>query len=154
MSQTLAVPQLTNPTRLDKFLVTELPKLSRATIQRAIKSSDIKVNDKKVEVHHWLKPGDKITITNVESHELTIPQLTPYSKKLWQTVAETDDYIIIEKPAGVVVHPAPGNSEPTLVESLVFAYPELIGIGDDALRPGIVHRLDKDVSGLDRKSTR
>ena len=65
MSHSLTVPHLDAPTRLDKFLVSELPKISRASIQKAIKNGDIKINNKKVEVHHFLKPNDVITYSEI-----------------------------------------------------------------------------------------
>lgn len=63
-------------------------------------------------------------------------------------IATEDDYLVIDKPAGLLVHPAPGKTEPTLTAELLAQYPTLAGIGDSDERPGIVHRLDRDVSGL------
>lgn len=146
MNRTITVPHLTEHTRLDKFLTQELLGLSRSFIQHAIKNGDIKVNNKKVTVHNFLKEGDAITVDVIapEAHS----ELKPQTKVPWQLVKETNDYLIIEKPAGIVVHPAPGISEPTLIEGLLSKYPELKEVGDDPMRPGIVHRLDRDVSGL------
>lgn len=146
MNRTITVPHLTEHTRLDKFLTQELLGLSRSFIQHAIKNGDIKVNDKKTSVHHFLKEGDIIIV------DVIVPkihsELTPQTKIPWQLIKETSDYLIIEKPAGVVVHPASGINEPTLIEGLLSKYPELKEVGDDPMRPGIVHRLDRDVSGL------
>lgn len=63
-------------------------------------------------------------------------------------IEETKDFVVLNKPAGLMVHPAPGKKDKTLTDILVKKYPEMIGVGEDETRPGIVHRLDKDVSGL------
>lgn len=146
MNKTLSVPLLHEPTRLDKFLHSALPDFSRALLQRAIRQGDVTVNDKKVAVHHWLHTGDTINLKN-----LTEPQklsLIPTPNVPYKLIAETPDYLVIDKPAGLVVHPAQGVNEPTLIEGMVTKYPEISKVGEDALRPGIVHRLDREVSGL------
>lgn len=146
MNKILIVPEIATPTRLDKFLHSNLPDFSRSSIQRAIREGEVTVNDKKVVVHHWLRTGDKVELKNINLP----PQLkaVPNENVPFKLVAETNDYLVIEKPAGLVVHPAPGVSDPTLIEGLLSKYPEIEKIGDDPLRPGIVHRLDREVSGL------
>jgi len=142
----ITVPQLSEPTRLDKYLLAELPGWSRTALQQAIKDGKIKVNQKNIPPHHFLKAGEVIDI-NVEK-TLPVPTQKPYSDINFKIIKETDDYVVIEKPSGLVVHPAPGVKETTIIESLLKKYPEIADVGDDKTRPGVVHRLDRDVSGL------
>ncbi len=143
---TLTVPELTESTRLDKFLVKQLPNLSRHLIQQNIKQGTITVNAKKINPHHWLKTGDIINYPALSAKQPI--ELKPDPKINWELIKETSDYIIINKPSGLTVHPAEGVKESTLVEGLISQYPELKQVGEDRLRPGIVHRLDKEASGL------
>jgi len=132
--------------RLDKFLVDQLPELSRNQIQKMIKNDGVLVNGRKVEPHHFLKINDQIEIIAGKKNKIQ-------SKKqplIPEIIGETDDYLVINKPAGLTVHPAEHTekNEATLTDWLVKKYPLIKDVGDNALRPGIVHRLDKDVSGL------
>lgn len=148
MKRTITAPKFESPTRLDKFLVAELgTSWSRSAIQRAIEHGDVTVNGKHAPVHHFLKPGDTISLTLTDEAP-EHPKLIPNANVTFGIIHETPDYIIINKPAGLVVHPAPGVHEPTLVDGLVIKFPELSQIGEDPIRPGIVHRLDREVSGL------
>lgn len=128
--------------RLDKFLTNEISNLSRNQIQKLIKVGQIKVNDEKTSVHHFLKKGDKITI-DIKTKKTSFGEITEPT-----IVDETDDYLVVNKPAGVVIHPAKGVKEKTLTVWLTEKYPEIKQVGDDLERPGIVHRLDREVSGL------
>ena len=137
--------------RLDKFLTEEL-EISRSQIKKIIKAEQVLVNNKPATVHRFLKVGDKIEI---QDSKLPIPTKIQLLKtattglfKAIKVVAEKDDFIIIEKPAGLLVHPTDKNETDTLVEWLVKKYPELVKLGEDPGRAAIVHRLDKDVSGL------
>ncbi|MCP4667144.1 MAG: RluA family pseudouridine synthase [Deltaproteobacteria bacterium] len=129
--------------RLDFFLSARAMGLSRSRIQALIKDGEVKVNDLPTKPGYRLKAGDSIA--------LTIPP--PVSRALepeavdFDIVHEDDSLIVLDKPAGLVVHPAPGHDVGTLVHGLLRHCPELSGIGGE-LRPGIVHRLDKDTSGL------
>lgn len=146
MNKNLTVPELHEPTRLDKFLHSNLPQYSRASLQTAIRDGEVTVNGKKVSVHNWLHTGDSIAIKNLaEPIKLSAKA---DSSVIYKLIAAEPDYLIVDKPAGLVVHPAPGVAEPTLVDGLLAKYPEITGVGEDALRPGIVHRLDREVSGL------
>ncbi len=146
MNTSITVPPEAVGLRLDKFLVSELPKFSRHFLQQAIKNGQIKIDDRSVPIHYFLKNGQTINIANLtEPRQLS---LTPSREIKWKIIKESPDYLIIDKPAGLTVHPAASVVEPTLIESLVNYYPEILKIGEDKLRPGIVHRLDKDVSGL------
>ena len=146
MPHTFSVPTLTEPTRLDKFLVVQFPAVSRSRIQEAVRKGHVLVNKKKVAVHHFLKSGDEVSAPEFATPTPAI--LTPDVHVKFTTIHEEKDFIIIDKPTGLVVHPAPGLHESTLVHGLLAQYPELAQVGDDTLRPGIVHRLDREVSGL------
>ncbi len=129
--------------RLDIFLAQSEAALSRSQVKYAIEEGDVLVNGKVPKVSEHLKEGDVIVLTKKPPVEAkAIPQ-----KMVLDIVYEDDAVIVINKPAGMVVHPAPGNPEKTLVNALLYHCHDLSGIGG-VLRPGIVHRLDKDTSGL------
>jgi len=131
--------------RLDKFLTNEFPNKSRNQIQKLIKDGQIQVNGQTTSVHHFLKTADKITVNaDFEQTENIIKKLA--IKPI--IIAETDDFLVINKPAGLIVHPAAGVKEETLTDWLIKKYPKIQNVGENPQRPGIVHRLDKDVSGL------
>lgn len=136
--------QSNEPQRLDKFLVSCLPELSRSRIQAFIKEGRVKVNG--VTAHKTgliLEPQAIITVS------IPPPQpagLAPEEIPL-EIIFENHDLMVINKPAGMVVHPAAGHSRGTLVHAALAHSPEIEGIGG-VQRPGIVHRLDKDTSGL------
>lgn len=150
MSEAIIITEENQGERLDKFLSANLPEKSRSQWQKAIKEGLVLVNGKKPAPHYFLKKGDELNIT---------PE-TPVTKtnrgfKL-DVVYEDDDFLVINKPAGLTVHP-PGTNYPeeTLIDLLLKKYPELKNVGDlpagrqeMQLRPGLVHRLDKEVSGL------
>ena len=130
--------------RLDKFLVTCLPEFSRTRLQALIENGSILVNGS---VAH--KSG--LTISQGDQIQVHIPppeptQLVPEAIPL-DIIFENDDLMVVNKPAGMVVHPAAGHSSGTLVHAALAHAPEMVGIGGEK-RPGVVHRLDKDTSGL------
>lgn len=129
--------------RLDIFLAQSEAALSRSQVKYAIEEGDVLVNDKVPKVSQHLKEGDIIILTQRPPIEAAaVAQEMPLD-----IVYEDEAIIVINKPAGLVVHPAPGNPDKTLVNALLFHCHDLSGIGG-VLRPGIVHRLDKDTSGL------
>lgn len=137
--------------RLDKFLVGLIAEnnLSRAQIQSLIKSGDILVNGQTVSPHYNLKKDDLVTINKLRPAKiLKKPVLKNGRKFKLDVLKETPDYLVINKPAGIIVHGADHINEVTLVDELIKKYPEIAQVGDDPSRPGIVHRLDKEVSGL------
>jgi 23S rRNA pseudouridine1911/1915/1917 synthase len=140
----LTILQNESISRIDKFISDKLG-VSRSFIQKQIKDGSILVNGESTSAKLIPKVGDIVEITKIEQDK---PDLSPDSSVTFNIIDETDEYIIIEKPAGLVVHPAKGINKPTLVNGLIEKYPDLIGVGEDEFRPGIVHRLDKDVSGL------
>lgn len=130
--------------RLDRYLARQLPELSRSRIQKLIEQGQVQLNhvactDKKTTV----QAGDRIQISIPPAEPL---ELTPESIPL-DILYEDEELIIINKPAGLVVHPAPGHASGTLVNALLAHCDNLAGIGG-VQRPGIVHRLDKDTSGV------
>jgi len=141
--------------RLDKFLIPHLPELSRAKIQKMIESGFVLVNDKKVVPHYFLKNQDSISIELKKSEEKVKAVAKIIKEEVKQDFIEPEiitdapDYLVIEKPAGLVVHhgEAP-RKQPALTDWLIKKYPAIKKVGENAQRPGIVHRLDKEVSGL------
>jgi 23S rRNA pseudouridine1911/1915/1917 synthase len=129
--------------RLDKVLTEQLPDLSRTQIQRLLKEAQILVNGRPAKANLRLEGGEEVTVTLPEPEETELlPEAIPLDIRY-----EDDDMLIINKPAGMVVHPAVGHSSGTLVNAVLAHCPDLPGIGGEK-RPGIVHRLDKDTSGL------
>ena len=129
--------------RLDIFLAQSDAALSRSQVKHAIEEGDVMVNGKSPKVSQHLKDGDVIILNKKPPIEaMAVAQEMPLN-----IVYEDKAIIVINKPAGMVVHPAPGNPDNTLVNALLFYCHDLSGIGG-VLRPGIVHRLDKDTSGL------
>lgn len=134
--------------RLD-FFISDLngEKISRTYAKNLIENSHVKVNDKAAKPSHRLKPGD---IIDLELPEPTLIEILPENIPL-NIVYEDDELIVIDKPINMVTHPAPGNYSGTLVNALLFHIQQNNSKLSDingVLRPGIVHRLDKDTSGL------
>lgn len=128
--------------RLDKYIAEALPQFSRTRIQKLIEQEYILVNEQRAKPSQRLNDRDKITI------KLPPPTHPPIAEPIPLTIIYEDkDIIVVDKPAGLVVHPAPGHSNHTLVNALLAHCPSL-AIGNDLMRPGIIHRLDKDTSGL------
>lgn len=139
----LVVPLESEPLRLDLYLSRELAGETRSTIQRLIESGNILVDGSVVRPSLKLKGGESISIELPELVAATpLPEAIPL-----EVLHEDGDLIVINKPAGMVVHPGPGNSSGTLVNALLAHCTDLSGIGGE-LRPGIVHRLDKGTSGV------
>ena len=126
--------------RIDSYLAQKL-ELSRSKIQKLIKEDLVTVNDKTVNANYLVKQNDKIEIKDELNYEINIePEDIPLD-----IVYEDDDLLIINKKSGMVVHPAPGHYTGTLVNALLYRFNLTSG---EKNRPGIVHRLDKDTSGL------
>lgn len=131
------------PVRLDQFLTGALPEISRAQLKRLIDEQQVLVDGKAAKAGLKLKGGESVSVQVPEPEPVeTPPQDIPL-----HIIYEDSDLIVIDKPAGLVVHPAPGHAGGTLVNALLFHCQDLSGIGGE-LRPGIVHRLDKDTSGV------
>jgi len=129
--------------RLDKFLVKSLPDFSRSYFQKLIQDKQILVNKKSLKSGYKLKVGDQIEITIPRAEKIKLkPEPIPL-----KIVYEDKDILVINKQAGLSVHPATGCKKGTLCNAILAYLPDLERIGDK-IRPGIVHRLDKDTSGL------
>jgi 23S rRNA pseudouridine1911/1915/1917 synthase len=129
--------------RLDLFIVQKLPELSRSFIQKLTRDGHVTLNDKPARAGVRLKEGDLLAVT--------IPPPEPAKLEAENIpidiIYEDDDLLVVDKPAGMTTHPAPGNPVHTLVNAVLSHLPALPE-SDNPARPGIVHRLDKDTSGL------
>lgn len=130
--------------RIDVYLSEKNEKLSRNTIQRLIDEEKIKINNKKTKASYKVQSNDEISLEEVPAKEIELKaQDIPL-----EVIYEDKDIIVINKPKGLVVHPANGNPDGTLVNAIMaICKDSLSGIGGE-IRPGIVHRLDKDTSGI------
>lgn len=133
----------TDPERIDTYLSTIQTDFSRSKWQRAIKCGDVLVNDQKVSVSYKLQPTDTIAITAKPiDTTVTLPDIDI------EILHQSPDYLILNKPAGIPVHPDSKYVDNTLIQQLCKEFPEIQNIDPESTRPGIVHRLDKDVSGV------
>ncbi len=128
--------------RLDKYLVEKCPELSRTQAQKLVSDGLVTVNDKVAKAGLKLSAGDRVRITLPHPDESPSPEVMPLS-----IVYEDNDLLVVDKPAGLAVHPAPGHPSHTLINAVLSHVPHLPE-ADDFRRPGVVHRLDKDASGL------
>lgn len=131
--------------RIDKFLMARLPNATRSKIQNAIEDGFIKVNDQSVKASYKIRPADVIVISLPQPPRDTdvVPENIPLN------IVYEDDYLmVINKAAGMVVHPAYNNWTGTLVNALAYHFTQLPIMPGNEGRPGLVHRIDKDTSGL------
>lgn len=139
----LDVPPAPGPGRLDRFLVEALPELTRSQIKRLIDQGAVSLDGTAAKAGQKLRGGERIAVDLPEPIPvMTLPESIPLA-----ILYEDEALIVIDKPAGMVVHPAPGHPGGTLVNALLYHCQDLAGIGGE-LRPGIVHRLDKETSGV------
>jgi 23S rRNA pseudouridine1911/1915/1917 synthase len=142
-AQTLSVPDESDGTRLDVFLTSVLPHHSRSQVQRLIKEGHVLVAGREAKANQLVKTGQPIAVDVPEPVD-PVPQ--PEALPL-PILYQDADLIVVDKPAGMVVHPAAGHDSGTLVNALLHHVDDLSGIGGEK-RPGIVHRLDRGTSGL------
>jgi 23S rRNA pseudouridine1911/1915/1917 synthase len=140
-----AVPEHEAGERLDAWLAQQDPDRSRTAFQKLIKEGGVLVNGKKAKAHFVVKGGDVVEVEGPAKKKASgkaaeIPEV--------KVVDETPDFLVIEKPSGLLVHPAPSQKTSTLVDFLLKHDPKIKGVGDAKERPGIVHRLDREASGL------
>lgn len=129
--------------RIDKWISAALDSLSRSYIQKLIKEEHVLVNDRPQKASYHIKAGDEIRFYIPDAAQPSIPaENIPLS-----ILYEDDDILIIDKPKGMVVHPAPGHYSGTLVNAVMFHCRENLSGINGILRPGIVHRIDKDTTG-------
>ncbi len=130
--------------RIDKFISKMLPDISRSYIQKIIKDGSITVNQKAVKANYKLSADDLLCVIIPSPKK---PDILPENIPL-NIVHEDDDIVIVNKPKGMVVHPAPGHYSGTLVNALMYHCGDKLSGINGILRPGIVHRIDKDTTGL------
>jgi len=130
--------------RLDRYLADRCPQLSRAAVQRLIKGRQVLVNGGPTKNGYYPAPGDVIRL---QLPSAAPPRPAPEDIPL-RILYEDEHLLVIDKPAGMVVHPSPGHASATLVNALLAHRPDLARADLDPKRPGIVHRLDRDTSGL------
>jgi 23S rRNA pseudouridine1911/1915/1917 synthase len=129
--------------RVDRYAADRLADLSRTAVQRLIDEEAVTVNGEPVRASHRLRAGDEIVVSVPPPRPVELkPQPLPLD-----IVYEDADILVVNKAAGMVVHPGAGHRDGTLVNAILAHCPDLAGVGGE-LRPGIVHRLDKDTSGL------
>ncbi len=129
--------------RIDRYVCSALADFSRSYIQKLIEDGKVTANGKCIKASYKVKPYDEISVTTPDS---VIPDIVPEDIPL-DILYEDDDVIVVNKPKGMVVHPACGHYEHTLVNALMYhCKDDLSGI-NGVMRPGIVHRIDKDTSG-------
>ena len=145
---TISVSSSDELIRLDTFLSSRLIQFSRSKIQKLIVEGSITVNDKLVKKNLKLSYGD---IINIDKNKLDSQKAIPKLKK-WdyplEIIYEDSDFAIINKPVGIISHPAPNNHDRTIVNIILNIFEDKLINHPDPLRPGIVHRLDKDTSGI------
>lgn len=130
--------------RIDSYLTKKKDGISRVTVQRLMEEEKILVNGKKIKPSYRIQENDEITIEEEKPKEIELKaQNIPI-----EIIYEDKDIIVVNKPKGMVVHPANGNPDGTLVNAIMaICKDSLSGIGGE-IRPGIVHRIDKDTSGI------
>ncbi len=143
--RTLTVPDHEAGERLDAWLVQQFPARSRSAFQRLIKVGEVLVNGKTAKPHAVLKADDRIEVKTPGKKTGAVAAPAIPQVKI---VEETGAFLVIEKPSGLLVHPAPSQKTSTLVDFLLAHDPKIKGVGDARERPGIVHRLDREASGL------
>jgi 23S rRNA pseudouridine1911/1915/1917 synthase len=142
-THTITVPEEGDGVRLDLLLVSLLPSQSRSQIQRLIKDGLVKVAGRDAKANQTMRAGQHVTVEMPAPVEaMPQPEALPI-----RIVYQDRDLVVIDKPAGMVVHPAAGHASGTLVNALLHHVDDLSGIGGEK-RPGIVHRLDRGTSGL------
>jgi len=131
------------PLRVDKFLMNFIEDSTRSKIQSAIKDGSVRVNEEVVKANYKVKPGDdvRILLEHPTHEQLLVAENIPLD-----IVYEDDTVVVVNKPAGMVVHPGHGNYSGTLINALIYHFENLPNNSSE--RPGLVHRIDKDTSGL------
>jgi len=141
-----------NGKRLDKFLIEIYPETSRSQIQKMIKTGAVMVSGRLAKVHRFLRVGEEISFNKApqiqKENKSVQPQPSITNSLLPKIIFENNDFLIIEKPVGLLVHATDKNETNTLVNWLLEKYPQIEKVGEEKYRAGIIHRLDKDVSGI------
>ena len=165
MKFTRVITETDSKKRLDIFLAEQLIETTRSAIAKHLKAGAGTVNGKVASVHRFLKIGDAVVYDDVGAHAMRPPRIITHGVRnnaktgrdkpaptrgipFLKIIAETADWLVIDKPAGILVHPDTHHHTGTLIDALVAHDPAISRLGENPERPGIVHRLDKDVSGL------
>lgn len=144
MENYIFIIQESQQMRLDKYLAEQFPEQTRSYLQKLIKDGDVLVNEKNVKTGYQLSAGEEVSVHIPEPKELDVE---PQEMAL-DIVYEDEDVILINKPKGMVVHPAPGHTTDTLVNGLLYHCRENLSGINGVARPGIVHRIDRDTTGI------
>ena len=141
-----AIPEDANPERADRILASHLPPgLSRSSVAKLIRSGSILVSGHPIKPSTILKPGDSVEIICAEPRSSLTQQETELPE--FHILFEDPHLLVLDKPPGIVVHPGAGRPSGTLVDAVVCIRPEIVGVGEPG-RWGVVHRLDRDTSGV------
>ena len=146
MSKTIRITSIQSNQRIDKFLVGFYSEKSRASWQKSIRNKEILINNKEVKQDYVLKEDDEIKILktspghSLSREKIKIPDI--------EIVYENDDVIVLNKPAGILSQNAVSSKSPSISDFLLKYYPKIKNVGEDEMRFGVVHRLDKDTSGV------
>lgn len=143
-SYTFIIPENETDNRIDRYLGQKLPDVSRTYIQKLIKDGFITINNKPVKPNYRLAANDMLSLTFPRP---SAPDIVPENIPI-DIVYEDEDIIVVNKPKNMVVHPAPGHYQGTLVNALMYHCGDNLSGINGILRPGIVHRIDKDTTGL------
>ena len=140
----LTVDELYEGYRLDKYLAEAIPELSRSYLQKVIKENKVQAGERALRGSSRVSEGEEICL---QVPEATVPQIEPERIPL-DILYEDGDVILLNKPKNMVVHPAPGHYSGTLVNGLLYHCRDTLSGINGVLRPGIVHRIDKDTTGV------
>ncbi|MBE6893966.1 MAG: RluA family pseudouridine synthase [Ruminococcaceae bacterium] len=140
----ITVPEEADGTRADKFLAEAIDHLTRSALQKLISAENVEIDGKAIAKSRILKEGEDISVLIPDAVSLDV-EAEDIPLNIYY---EDDDLLVVYKPKGMVVHPAPGNHNGTLVNALLWHCRESLSGINGVLRPGIVHRIDKDTSGL------
>ncbi len=137
--------------RIDKFLSQKCSGFSRGQVQKLIKENKVFLNNSLVDSSYRLKEGDEITLPSPEEVRAQEESFFQEQKENFsdiEIIEENSEFVVVNKPAGLLSHRAPHIKEFSLAEFLIEKYPEMSRVGEDAWKPGLLHRLDRNVSGL------
>jgi len=147
---THTVPEAHHKSRLDLFL-SDILEISRSQVHKLLKAEQVYINNAlPKKAGQMVHTGDSVEIKPEETEVLDAVTNQPSTQTLpdIDVVCESDDFLVVNKPAGLLVHPTEADEPVTLAAWLVQHYPDIVGVGESRVRPGIVHRLDKNASGL------
>ncbi|MBQ5322228.1 MAG: RNA pseudouridine synthase, partial [Oscillospiraceae bacterium] len=140
----VTVPEEFDGTRADKFLAEAIDHLTRSALQKLISAGNVLIDEKPIAKSRVLKEGEDVSVIIPDAVSLDV-EAEDIPLDIYY---EDDDLLVVYKPKGMVVHPAPGNHNGTLVNALLWHCKDSLSGINGILRPGIVHRIDKDTSGL------